>query len=65
MTEEQQRSMEILQGISRLLADHPGTLQEHQQRLNSVNFLRERLEKLQELETGDTETGSDEVVVPS
>jgi hypothetical protein len=44
------RALDILASIAQLLADAPGTLREHQLRLNSIQFLKERLVKLHEIE---------------
>lgn len=54
MTNHEQ-SMQIIQQVQQLLAESPGTLKDHQQRINSMNFLGQRLMLLSELETDSTE----------
>ena len=45
-----QQSMDILQGISNILLSGQAELKEFQARINSVKFLENRLNKLNELE---------------
>tara|TARA_R110002126_G_scaffold180750_1_gene329549 strand:- start:578 stop:763 length:186 start_codon:yes stop_codon:yes gene_type:complete len=54
MTDHEQ-SMQIIQQIQQLLAEASGTLKDHQQRINSVNFIGERLMLLEELQSAVTQ----------
>lgn len=53
MTDHEQ-SLDILDSLAQILANVPGVLKEHQQRINSVDYLRERLNKLAEFERAAT-----------
>lgn len=48
---EHEQSMQIAEVIAQLLADVPGTLRDHQQRIQSMNYLKSRLEELHKLES--------------
>jgi len=46
-----EQSMHILMQIKQILAEYPGSLKDHQQRINSTDYLQERLELLDSLES--------------
>lgn len=56
MESNHQTDINILNAIQKILADAQGTLEEHQKRINSINYLAERLKTLQEYETKTTPT---------
>lgn len=59
MTEHEQ-TMQLVQQVQQLLAELPGKLVDHQQRINSMKFIAERLDLLNKLESAHTQ-----VEVPS
>ena len=46
--------LQVLQGIDDLISQLPGTRAEHQQRVNSLQFLLKRLQKLDSIEQAQT-----------
>jgi hypothetical protein len=56
---EHEICLQILQGLDNLIGEIPGTRSEHQQRVNSLQFILKRLQKLDAIEQAESLASQD------